>query len=459
MAKLLRLFLAFLALLPTAANAGPKPSDVPTYVAVTPSYASGVTPNTRNVSTPPAYAFELADIPTSTTGRVRLGTYSGFDFCAMNGVDCIEAKFRTHINCTHILRDDPIRNFGQPGQSHLHQFCGNSTINAFSTFASLRASPWSAAAGDTLNNSGYWFPCPTKTNPFSDGKNYCVRADYSSVYYTEDPSESPYLKKLIRGLRYVFGTNMDDPDDLAVKAEIAAANAQPGTSGRYSYITDGFVGWHCLPTPNGNPLPISAQSLKNADGSDPFGGQCTAGMQVYAEVNSATCWDGRNLWSTTGYGHMRQPIRDNFTGANVCPQNYYRVPQLVMKFFFTHQGFSDYGNWRLSSDDMAATAAGHSIPNGGSFHTDWFGAWNGDTFTKFQFNCIGVENHSPHQCSDSIFSDREKLIVLEAGPVRSPQIDLNTQYGTTLASRMFLISGSSNGPKTLCIHDHTGDGC
>lgn len=451
---MLRFLMLLLALIPSVAHAGPKPSDVPAYVAVTPTYNSGSTPNAANTGTPPAYSYELSDIPTPTAGRVLIGSYSGHNFCAYNGVDCIEAKFRTHLNCTHILRDDPIRNFGQPGQSHLHQFCGNPNVNAFSTFATLRAAPWTAAAGDTQNASGYWFPCPDKANPFSDGKDYCVRADYSSVYYTEDMDLFPILKHLVRGLRYVFGTNMDDPDDLAVKAEIAAANAQPGTSGRYSYNTDGFVGWHCLPTPNGNPLPISAQALKNADGSDPFGGQCTAGMQVYAEVNSAVCWDGRNLWSTTGYGHMRQAIHDNVTGTNVCPTNYYRVPQLIMKFFFTHQGFSDYGNWRLSSDDMAATAAGHTMRNGESFHTDWFGGWNGDTFTKFQQNCIGVDNHTPHQCSDSIFSSTEKLYVNEAGPKRSPQVNLSTQYGTSLASKMFLISGSSNGPKDLHIHGH-----
>jgi hypothetical protein len=47
---------------------------------------------------------------------------------------CTEAKFRTFADFSHYAPDDPIRNFGAPGTSHLHCFFGNGTTNAYSTY-------------------------------------------------------------------------------------------------------------------------------------------------------------------------------------------------------------------------------------------------------------------------------------------------------------------------------------
>jgi hypothetical protein len=433
--------------------AGAKPSDVPDYVAQTVSYAAGTSANSLGSNPAPYLAQMPADIPSDQTGYVINAPQGASQFCVIDGVSCTEAKFRTHADCDHILNDDPIRNFGQPGASHLHEFCGNRTTNAHSTYVTQRTRPGSDAAGGILNATGYWFPCPVKTNPFGDGKNYCVRADYMVIYYTQNPTRSPFLTRLPRGLRYVFGTNMDDPDDLSRKAEVTAANAQAGTSGRYSYRTNGFVGWHCL---NGSSVVGTAHAyLKESDGSDPWGGACTAGMQMYAQIDAPNCWDGHNPWSPGGYNHMRYKIQDNTTGQTTCPQGWYEVPTLEIKVIFTHSGFSDYGNWRLSSDDMAATAAGHTMRNGESFHTDWLGSWDDTIFTAWQKNCVGVGglNGTPHQCNDSVISDSQKLITSQTAPDgRSPQLDLSQHYGTASAGSMFLIPATPNGPKTIHIH-------
>ena len=42
---------------------------------------------------------------------------------------------------SHRNNDDPIRFPGQPGRSHNHTYIGNTTVDAFSTPASLRGGP------------------------------------------------------------------------------------------------------------------------------------------------------------------------------------------------------------------------------------------------------------------------------------------------------------------------------
>jgi hypothetical protein len=453
--RLLSALLALFGASALVAQSFPQPPDVQAYVTVAPTYASGLTANVTNTGTPPAYAYQPADISSSQTGYVVVGAQpdNAGGFCTENGTTCTEAKFRSHADCTHTLKDDPIRNYGQPGLSHLHEFFGNRSVNSYSTYASERGRPASNAAGGILNGTGYWFPAPVKTNPFADGHDYAVRCDYAVIYYTTEPTNSPSLVRIPRGLRYVLGTNMDDPDDLIVKAEIAAANAQPGTGGRYSYESNGFTGWYCL---NGsNVVGVVHGFLKASDNSDPWGGACTTGMQIYAEAHGPPCWDGQNLWSPGGYKHLRQKIRDNTLGRDVCPNNWYELPALIIKVMFTHQGFSDYGSWRLSSDDMAATNAGHSMRNGESFHTDWLGGWDDATFVEWQTNCLGVGSlgGTPHQCNDSVISSTKRLIMGETAPDgRSPQVDLVTTYGTSSASKMFMVPSSSVGPKTMHVH-------
>ena len=62
------------------------------------------------------------------------------------------------VRCTYSLslNDDPIVFPGQVGASHLHDFAGAKTTNAFSTFNSLLAGGTTCAMpGDT---SAYWVP-------------------------------------------------------------------------------------------------------------------------------------------------------------------------------------------------------------------------------------------------------------------------------------------------------------
>ncbi len=420
----MRKLLLLSAALPVVAFAQATPPDVTFHGYVAATYAAGSTPNVVATGTPPALADQPADIPSSTTVGKLLAD-GGENYCTEGvagtgthgctvGVFGSEQKMRTEGTISHILYDDPIRNYGQPGTSHCHEFFGAKGGNAFSTYSRLRnrQAMSSTMGGKDLNNSLYWIPCPVKTNPFSDGKNYAVLPDIVSVYYRlQAAGDEDVSKRHPRGLRMVWGTNMDDPDDLAVKAEIAAANAQSGTAGRYSYPTDdGFVGWTCF-TSVGVQVGGISRHLKNADNSDPWAGACTAGGFLVAQLNSAQCWDGANLWVPGGYRHFRQLIRDNTLAINVCPNGWYKVPVVEVKPQFTHQGFSDYGSWRLSSDNAAATVSGHSVLNGASMHTDEILAWDDTTLNLYSNFCLAVGGGTYHECNGSTVSATQRLVL------------------------------------------------
>lgn len=344
-----------------AAIATVKPPDVPDFVLVPPTWS---TDGTRNlpidpVVTPAPQAGLTEVNPSISTNRIATdgpydGTVSPFCLTTANGGTCQQAKFRTLSQVSHILFDDPIKNYGQPGTSHCHEFFGNRHVNAYSTYASIRTRNDSMSAGTDANATGYWFPCPIKTNPFGDGKNYAVKTSLIIVYYLENrPTDGPRDTKLRRGLRYIFGRDLTDPDNSRLQKYIYDLNVAQGST-RYKLTSSGgtsdFSGraqYACSgATPSSSPV------LKNPDGTDPFAGTCNAGQDFYILIQGANCWDGHNLWSPTGMQHMLKNIWDQTYSEMVCPNNYYRVPALNQEVHFTQQGFSDYGSWRLSSDDM-----------------------------------------------------------------------------------------------------------
>lgn len=431
-------------------------------------------------------------VDTSQTVASEAMNSTGGQFCKeqINGgpTGCTEAKFRTVIsNQVKVLFDDPIRNYGQPGTSHCHTFFGNLSTNAYSTYASLRKeavgnpAKYARASGGPLNATAYWYPCVEKINPFSDGKNYVVRPGNSSVesiivYYTNDPVNSPQITRLLLGLRYVNGYNMDDPEQTWLQKFIYAANHQPGTSTtRYALKNAGSPEskpqWQCQTTDGSGQLSVfdgNGTYLKGADGSDPFGGHCRAGDDLWMQFTSpAKCWDGVNLWSPGGYKHVIPKIWDSVAASFVCPNGWYQIPGLIFQLHFTQQGFSDYGNWRLSSDDMAqakldslptcltdfsnapctTTSSPHTVRNGESFHSDWMNGWQRSVLTGWLDNCIGIGNESgtARQCDSSTFSNSQAL---NYGLVNS---DNGGPYPTTSASNMFLIGTQHNGPMTMSV--------
>ena len=441
------------------------PPDVPAYVPRTATwkpYSQLVRGDGSNSygGTPPGLLNQLADPnPGMTPGYFTVGgpygASNGFNPAPINGGTASEAKFRSHANVTHFSRDDPIRNYGEPDASHWHMFFGNRRINAWSTYKTIRTYPHSNAAGGVLNGTGYWVPA------FLVNLNnllYAKVANNISIYYTTSISRAlkNELVPIPRGLRYVTGCNMDDPDNTAVKAEIDLANqTYYGGAPRLQYPGTGFNGYK-MTIPGSGSYVLTDQGkthsrwLKNPDGSDPWEGRATAG-KVLVEVNAPRYWDGHNLHAPGGYKHFRHgTFNDQSASVSLWPDGWWELPQLQLILEFNHGGFADYGTWRLSSDDMAAAKAGRPFANGESMHADWFGGWEQETFMTWQRNGLGVEGFEPHEMGDSIISSTQKLIVGEQAPDGRPrQVVLSNEYDTLPQYMVRLPTGAGKGPATI----------
>ena len=62
-------------------------------------------------------------------------------------------RFLAVCGYSHSRPDDPIARPGQPGRSHVHDFLGNTTTNAFSTYGSMTGAPGSARPAPVVSGS------------------------------------------------------------------------------------------------------------------------------------------------------------------------------------------------------------------------------------------------------------------------------------------------------------------
>jgi uncharacterized protein DUF1996 len=86
-------------------------------------------------------------------------------------------QFVLRCGYSHSLPDDPIVFPNQPGASHLHDFYGNTGVNAFSTFPTMLAGETTCRVPS--DTAGYWGPasCVSITWPGPQGRPGRSRRD------------------------------------------------------------------------------------------------------------------------------------------------------------------------------------------------------------------------------------------------------------------------------------------
>ena len=283
-----------------------------------------------------------------------------------------------------IKYDDPIVYPGQPGKSHLHQFFGNTSADANSTYASLRTSGESSCA-NMMNRSAYWMPA------MMDGKGFVVPPDYVSIYYKRLPKTDPLCSKigkacvnLPRGLRFIFGKNMLDMTAKSTGAGYFNCQGTGAVQGHYPSIVD---------------------AAKN----------CPIGAQLGAIINAPDCWDGKNLDSADHRSHVAYSA---YIGQSYpqCPATHpYVIPTFTLGAWYTTDATLDssgvwdgtLNSWHLSSD-QADAMPGMTMPvakPGTTFHADWWGAWSDTVLARWHAGCIdGLLN-----CSGADLGDGKQL--------------------------------------------------
>ena len=401
-----------------------------------------------------------------TVGSETMGSTNPSTYCLSNAFggpsNCAENKFRTIIGTTTILNDDPQRNYGQPGASHLHQFFGGASCNAFSTYKSLRLHGLdSAAAGTDANDTCYWFPA-------IEVLNFAVKPDSETVYYTENPATNgtgngakAYYPV---GERHVFGFEMDAASVSTqyawLQTTLTAANTAQGYT-RYT-LTDPTghyqtqARYACV-----GATPTTVDVIKTAAGGDPFNGTCVAGGGVgntgdfYILMDGPLCYDGTNLWSPGGYKHFIPGVWDTVTSAWTCPYNYYKLAQLHQEIHFTQGGWTDRQRWDLSSDIAYRAMHGLTtaqVPPGTTMHEDWLDGWDDVIMRKWESHCAGVEHTTGHQCNSSYVDATEYLKGGQSGESgaggRSPQVQQTSLAHTLETDPGWEQTGSTSGGMT-----------
>jgi hypothetical protein len=235
-------------------------------------------------------------------------------------------QFRVSCPYSHSKTDDPIVFPGQPGASHLHDFFGNNSVDAFSDESSLRSATTTCSSSDDL--SGYWEPeMYISGNPHSAPK--------MTIYYVGNANTEPVPS----GLQMVAG-------------DAHSTGLQPTT----------ILLWSCGDGTPKRSTPYDCQSwLKVNKGG------------VTALVKFPTCWDGSGLTRD----HVAYTTR-----SGSCPAGFgHRIPQVRM---FLKTGILNPRN-PAGQIRISFSSGPHY-----SLHGDFFSAWDQARMNALTRNCINV---------------------------------------------------------------------
>jgi Domain of unknown function (DUF1996) len=236
-------------------------------------------------------------------------------------------RFWLTCQLSHRLPDDPIVYPGRPGAAHGHDFYGNKTTDAASSYAEMRGGGTTCArAADT---AGYWSPTLlVESAP--------VGIRVINVYYWG-----------IRGRTEAF-----PPDFRVIAGATVGVPSGTATGSRK-------VGWMCI-----RAGPVYA--------APPDCG--TEYLRMI--VTFPSCWDGVGIDAPDHHSHLTYP------SGKVCPSSHpVMLPRLVLHVVYdTHDGTTA----ELSSD-MAMGS-----PPGTSVHADFWNTWDQPELERLVDSCINI---------------------------------------------------------------------
>ncbi len=318
-------------------------------------------------------------------------------------------QFRTSCEFSHFAYDDPLVHPNEPGRAHLHMFFGNTDINAFSTYETMRDSGSSTCNGQELNRTGYWAPAMIdgdgnvripervvvyyKGEGLSNASNYPEFDDVGAKVYeprmaniASQPRSVPELATFDGGedTEFNFGcTNNFSPAPFAT-----GIGEIPNCSGDYWLETEGqqypttrtvlemkIMFWNCY-VPEGEDNDWTRwQPSGNTRGS----------------------WYYSNCDGQGGQAQGSPPLAD---------KDHY--PNLIYFVNYVVEPGEDTSRWFLSSDVDGSDPDNPRTTGspGSTHHADWWGAWHPDINQEFIDNCVNFNNApEPSGCGSGYLSD------------------------------------------------------
>lgn len=237
------------------------------------------------------------------------------------------SEFIVRCPFSHRARNDPIVFPGQPGAAHRHDFFGNRSTNASSTYRSLRRGRTTCEL--RADKAAYWIPTLY-------ARDRATAPDLIKVYYTTRQARLSAIRPFPRGLRMIAG-------------DAHAHGPQP----------DSVVHWDCSkggPSQN-HPHPVDCGSA-----------------YVQASIMFPDCWDGVRRDSRNHQGHMAYSIDPDDDGRYRCIRSHpVPVPRIkVVLQWPIHDGTTV----RLSNGPAHA------------LHGDFIDAWNRRALKRLIRRCL-----------------------------------------------------------------------
>ena len=185
-------------------------------------------------------------------------------------------QFLVECLYSHTAYDDPIVYPGQPGQSHLHEFFGNTEVDAFTTVDSLRSGR--TTCDQPLDRAAYWAPALMR------GAEVLTPVKSTAYYRPGEGVSATTVAPFPVGLVMIAGNS-------------GATGEQPLS----------IVAWGCGAGIERSVLPP----------------QCAEGRDLRLLVTFPDCWDGKNLDSRNHHAHVA------YSAGGKCPDGFtVPIPQL-----------------------------------------------------------------------------------------------------------------------------------
>jgi hypothetical protein len=285
--------------------------------------------------------------PKGSTGRSIVDLKPG----GGTGVVTGEGAVRILCNVAKFAFDDPIVYQNQPGVSHLHQFFGNTAVNAFTTADSIANVGNGTCSGGIANRTGYWTPAMVDANGQIVAPTDWSTGAGTTIYYKVGyMMPASVITPAPTGLRMIAGDK-------------TWSNAKQNQE---------RVWWTCA-----GPGPAFSATIPD----------CTDRVELV--VIFPQCWDGKNLDSPDHKSHMSYPIYSNNANGSKCPAAYpLAIPEITELFYWTVPAGVKSSSWHISSDmDL-------SKPGGLSAHADWMMGWVPDVMRKLVTQCLNLNKDS-----------------------------------------------------------------
>lgn len=268
------------------------------------------------------------------------------------------ASFALFCNFSHRASDDPIVHPDEPGAAHSHDFFGNVTTNAYSTYQSMTLPPDPPDTTCTRkeDTAGYWFP----TVSWKDQNGtHELTPNRTIFYYRAGGKDHTQVKPFAPDLRI---------------------------------ITNNRIRWYCGVDDNkvGSPVPPT---------------QCESGvLGVRIIFPDCVATDANGEQVTDSFDHKSHMVRSKplSDGARGCPDNYVPVPALTINSNFPIPLTT--GQVTLSSDQPGD-------PPGSTMHADFWNTWDQNepfdpdtgrgglsAMVKHCINEVPPSDRRPHEC-------------------------------------------------------------